>query len=175
MRCVQNILTELRQRGIRLRLDGEVIFYRPASAVPDELLERMRDRKAELLDVLRTHHEGAPPPSAIDELPGTTPAPRRGWIAEPARLTSGRWWWRTRRSTSADRAIRRRLKAGWINVRSLPRPWRMLIQERTRTITSDTFLSQPDAESLAVADVLALATRVYATPGRAVDANASDV
>lgn len=47
------ILSELERRGVRLELAGDKLRYRPVAAVPTELLEAMRQRKAELLQVVR--------------------------------------------------------------------------------------------------------------------------
>jgi TubC N-terminal docking domain len=43
------LLDEVRARGVELQADGERILFRPAQAVPPELVERMRGHKQELL------------------------------------------------------------------------------------------------------------------------------
>lgn len=47
------ILSECQRRGVHLRVDGELIKYKPIAAVDGKLLEAMRAHKAELLAYLR--------------------------------------------------------------------------------------------------------------------------
>lgn len=56
-----DILMQLDQLGVAVELHGNTILFRPASAVPDGLLERMREHKKELVAILRDSH--CPPPS----------------------------------------------------------------------------------------------------------------
>ena len=49
------ILAEAERRGIKLRTDGTLIYFRPEQAANPELLEAMRERKAELIAYLRRH------------------------------------------------------------------------------------------------------------------------
>lgn len=56
-----DILMRLDELGVAIELDGDTILYRPASAVPDGLVERMREHKQELVAILRNSH--CPPPS----------------------------------------------------------------------------------------------------------------
>ena len=55
------ILTRLDELGVAVGVDGDTIVYRPASAVPPALIDRMRKHKPELLVVLR--ESTCPPPS----------------------------------------------------------------------------------------------------------------
>ena len=57
------ILAECERRGVVLRADGDLIRYRPRSAVDDELLAAIRDRKRELLEYL-SHGIGPARPTA---------------------------------------------------------------------------------------------------------------
>ena len=53
------ILAEAERRGIKLRTDGTMIYFRPEQAADPELLEAMRQRKPELISYLR-RREPAP-------------------------------------------------------------------------------------------------------------------
>ena len=90
------ILTELNQIGVELNAVGDRLRYRPKDAVPADLLERMKDNKADLLAAL--HHQQA------EALAAAMPAPKRGHILELV-LIDGRWGWRQRREDQADRAM----------------------------------------------------------------------
>ena len=48
----QALVAELRTRGVELIPAGDRIRFRPASAVPPELVERLRAHKAEVLAIL---------------------------------------------------------------------------------------------------------------------------
>ena len=47
------LLAELHRRGIEFRVQGDRFLYRPVESVTAELLERLRQSKAELLMLLR--------------------------------------------------------------------------------------------------------------------------
>ena len=49
------ILSELRARGVRLELDGDRLRWRAPSEIPAELLEAARQRRQELVELLRRH------------------------------------------------------------------------------------------------------------------------
>ena len=53
MSAVAEILAELSRRGVAIRAEGQAIRLRPKAALDDDLLDRIRDAKAELLMVLR--------------------------------------------------------------------------------------------------------------------------
>ena len=53
------ILVELRERGVSLRVVGDRLRYRPSSAVPSELRERMASCKEELLALVEQVEERA--------------------------------------------------------------------------------------------------------------------
>jgi len=68
---VAAIITECHRRGIHLRAEGDLIRYRPRDAVeadPD-LLDAMRERRAELLSYLRRAEDARvgpwQPPGAV--------------------------------------------------------------------------------------------------------------
>ncbi len=70
------ILTDLDRLGVALEIDGTQIFAIPAVAVPDELRERIRDAKPEILRFA----EGMPDPNslwqtALDSLEGNPDFP----------------------------------------------------------------------------------------------------
>jgi hypothetical protein len=46
------IISELAQRGVTVRAEGECLKVKPKSAVDDDLLARLREHKPEILDVL---------------------------------------------------------------------------------------------------------------------------
>jgi hypothetical protein len=60
------ILHELHRRGVAVRRDGDRIRFRPKEAVPAELLERMREHKPALLELVPA--EWSPPEDLTDGL-----------------------------------------------------------------------------------------------------------
>lgn len=60
------ILYELHRRGVAVRRVGDRIRFRPKEAVPAELLERMREHKPALLDLVPA--EWSPPEDLTDGL-----------------------------------------------------------------------------------------------------------
>lgn len=53
MNTVTQLLQDLQRRGVTVRAIGDRIGFKPADAVPPDLLERMKRHKAELLQALR--------------------------------------------------------------------------------------------------------------------------
>ena len=56
------LLAELTHRGIELQVRGDRLRYRPRSALTQELAERVRAHKAELLAILAPSERYSPPP-----------------------------------------------------------------------------------------------------------------
>jgi len=46
------ILTELQRRGVRVRVEGDLIHLKPKRALDDKLLARMRELKPAILEAL---------------------------------------------------------------------------------------------------------------------------
>ena len=57
------VLAECDRLGVVLRADGDLIRFRPRSAVDDDLLAAIRERKPELLEYLSTGIGVARPPA----------------------------------------------------------------------------------------------------------------
>ena len=55
MTAAAAILGELRARGVHLELDGDRLRWRAPSEIPPELLEAARQRRLELVELLRRH------------------------------------------------------------------------------------------------------------------------
>ena len=55
---VKRILDELRRRGVEYRVNGDRFEFRPTSAVPPDLIEKLRQNKAALLAALRASPSG---------------------------------------------------------------------------------------------------------------------
>ncbi len=52
--AAHELLAQVLSHGVTLRAEGEVLHYRPKSALPPDLVEQLRARKAEVLALLRT-------------------------------------------------------------------------------------------------------------------------
>ncbi|MEE2640564.1 MAG: hypothetical protein VX768_08065 [Planctomycetota bacterium] len=46
---IQDLIEELVQRGVRIGREGRSLLFQPKSAVPPDLLDQMKARKAEIL------------------------------------------------------------------------------------------------------------------------------
>ena len=82
------ILAETERRGIKLRTDGTLLYFRPKQAVDDELLELLRDNKAAILE-----HLGrgcARPPAPHRRCPSCGGGLQRG-DADGSRCFTCRW------------------------------------------------------------------------------------
>ena len=49
-----DIIQDLRRRGVELQAAGDRLRFRPAGAIPPDLLERLREHKAEIIAALET-------------------------------------------------------------------------------------------------------------------------
>lgn len=75
------LLAELRRRGVELRPAGDRIRYRPAAAVPPELVAELRQHKAAVLALLTQPEKVSPRARSVrsyrypwpDALPGLGP------------------------------------------------------------------------------------------------------
>jgi hypothetical protein len=56
------VLHQLEALGVTLEAAGDRLRYRPASKVPPDLVEALREHKGELLTRLRPVGDGQPPP-----------------------------------------------------------------------------------------------------------------
>ncbi len=56
---VAEIMADLGRLGIRLKAEGERLRFHPRSTVTPELLHRLRDHKADLLDAMERIEERA--------------------------------------------------------------------------------------------------------------------
>ena len=55
-----DLLSELRRRGVTVEARGNQLRFRPATAVPPELLKELRVHKAKLLEELRSDSQPSP-------------------------------------------------------------------------------------------------------------------
>lgn len=75
---VMNLMHELAERGIRLERRGDKLRVIPKSALTPELIEQVRDRKAELLEALDSPREAYATSDGDDRptySPGDDPLP----------------------------------------------------------------------------------------------------
>ena len=86
---VEQILQRAQRLGIVLEAQGDRLIYQPASKTPPDLVDELRDHKAEILAHLRPVGDGQTPP--FDRPPATEQELRRliDHLANPAAFT--RW------------------------------------------------------------------------------------
>lgn len=73
MTQVNEILTELRGRGVSVTVEGDILCLKPRRALDDALLARVRDSKPAILEVLRK------PPSNCTATPAHFPTTATCW------------------------------------------------------------------------------------------------
>ena len=67
-----DLLASLQQRGVQLWLDGDRVRYKAAAdALTPAVLAQLRERKAEIIELLRQHHAGGAPAQPLRPLPGS--------------------------------------------------------------------------------------------------------
>jgi TubC N-terminal docking domain len=54
MSAAHSILTEITRRGIAVRVDGETLRFKPRLALDDDLVERIKEHKAEIIRAVVT-------------------------------------------------------------------------------------------------------------------------
>jgi len=78
VRALQSLLTELRERGVRLWLDdGQLRFEAPKGALSGTLLAEVRERKVEVVEFLQQRGRAAAPTQVppVSRRHGLTTAP----------------------------------------------------------------------------------------------------
>ncbi|NOT02350.1 MAG: hypothetical protein HOP29_17220 [Phycisphaerales bacterium] len=79
MNTVTQLLQDLQRRGVTVRAVGDRIGFKPADAVPPELVERMRRHKTELLAMLRGRNR-RPPVGPLPVQPSAFTTTPKGFV-----------------------------------------------------------------------------------------------
>lgn len=103
------LLTELVRHGIELQAHGDLLRYRPRSAMTPELAARVGARKPELLAILRL---GAPPesPQGCQNSRTAAAAPPPGRVGRPSAAAGG-----SRPEAPHELSLAERIEYGYVN------------------------------------------------------------
>jgi hypothetical protein len=133
-----DLLVELKRRGFELQARGDRLTYRPAAAMPPDLLARLRNHKPDLLRLLSE--------------PSRDPAP------DPLTAIKARWSGSTLqavrmpRERLADLLRETRRQGNRKRAEDLRERWR----ERAAIMEYDGRMARPQAEALAAVDTMSI-------------------
>jgi hypothetical protein len=81
----QGLLTLARESGITLKVEGDRLMYHPASVVPEDFVQTLRQHKAEVMELLTQDTAAAHTPANSSKQVSSEPATSREEAEETAR------------------------------------------------------------------------------------------